>query len=383
MKILFCTNTFENVQNGPSKFANHLLEINQRFEGIEIRILTEDISTSRLDSYKGQVIRVDPKINPLTRPWGFLYRMFPYYRACASLRAEYPYDIVIFNNAITGIWAARKLPVPVIGMINDYTSLTHSWVSFDASWQWFRRFIFKWSERLACSVEDGILVNSEYLFNQVKATYGVPSAKLRIVYKGLKVYPMPIRSPIPSQSSIKVLFVKSDYKLGGLYDVINALSSIAERTFELYVVGPALRFKEDIVKATTSTHVQIRFVGPATQQEVYGYMQHCDLFVVPSYKEALGVANLEALMNGIPVITSQVGGIPETMDHGTNGWMVPPGQVDKLADTIRHVIANPAERQEKQQKGYDYVSRKFAFEKVLERFVEVLQQYHEDYFRIK
>ncbi|GAB3170354.1 glycosyltransferase family 4 protein [Telluribacter humicola] len=383
MKILFCTNTFENVQNGPSKFANHLLEINQQFEGVEIRILTEDISTSRLAAYGGQVIKVEFNITPLTKPWGFLYRMLPYYRACANLRAEYSYDIVIFNNAITGIWAARNLHVPVIGMINDYTSLTNSWSSFDASWQWYRRCIFKWSERLACSVEDGIIVNSEYLFNKVKVAYKVPTAKLSIVYKGLKLAPLPIRQDTLGQSSIKVLFVKSDYKLGGLYDVINALSRVAEYRFELYVVGPALRFKEDIVKANNSAHVQIRFVGPASQQEVYGYMQNCDLFVVPSYKEALGVANLEALMNGIPVITSQVGGIPETMNHGENGWMVPPGHVEDLTTTIRHVISNPAERQEKQRKGYDYVSRKFAFEKVLERFVEVLQQYHEDYFRIK
>ena len=136
MKILFCTNTFENVVNGPSKFAKNLLEINRRYSHAEIRILTEDIAVESLSFYDNKVFRLDLKLNFWNRPWGFIYRMFPYYNACRTLREIYNFDIVVFNNAITGIWSAIKLAKPVIGMINDDNSVSISRKNFKDGADW-------------------------------------------------------------------------------------------------------------------------------------------------------------------------------------------------------------------------------------------------------
>ncbi len=374
MKILFCTNTFERAHNGPSRFANYLLEVNERFPGVELRILTEDISPANVNAYGGKVVRLALRLNKFTRSWGFIYRMFPYYRACQELRSEYAYDVVIFNNAITGIWAARKLTVPVLGMINDYSSLTVSWRAFDGRWSWFRRYLFKECERWASAVEAGIIVNSEYLRRQVAASYRIPAHRLKLLYKGVDLRNSVAERASPSEA-VKVLFVKSDYRLGGLFDLIEALNHCSGFSFELYILGPADRFRNDILSRTFQDHVSPRFIGPVASDQVYEYMADCDLFIVPSHREALGVANIEALFYKIPVISTRVGGIPEVLDHGNNGWLVTPGQPAELADTIRYVLENADERQSKQRNGYQFVRNTFSHEKTLERFVSIVREF--------
>ncbi|MCF0056742.1 glycosyltransferase family 4 protein [Dyadobacter sp. CY356] len=375
MKILFCTNTFENVVNGPSKFANYLLEINHRFQHVEIRILTEDISTDSLAQYKNKVFRLDLKLNFHTKTWGFVYRMFPYYQACLKVRAEYMFDMVVFNNAITGIWSAIKFNLPVIGMINDDNSASISWQNFDGSRRWFRHFIFKFFERTAFVFESGIIVNSHFLHDLLSGIYRPEPSKLQILHKGIRINgPRPLQLP-SLNAPVKILFVKSDFKRGGLFDLLDALNLLKDISLELQIVGPKLIHKQEVLERNNSANVMINFIGPASEEVVNKLMLKKDFLIIPARQEAFGVANIEALATGLSVITSNVGGIPEVMDSGKNGWMIVPGNPQALAKIIKHAIENPQERLVKQQNGYDFVCQNFSYEQVLNRFLEILEGY--------
>lgn len=375
MKILFCTNTFENVVNGPSKFANYLLDINSRYQNAEIRILTEDISIDSLAQYENKVFRLDLTLNFFTKSWGFIYRMFPYYKACHKLRAEYKFDIVVFNNAITGIWSAIKLDKPVIGMINDDNSASIAWRNFDGSRRWFRHFIFKYFEKIAFIFETGIIVNSHFLEELLLKTYKPGPCKLHILHKGIKInFPRPMHFP-SLNSPVKILFVKSDFIRGGLFDLIGALNLIKDISLELKIVGSKMIYKQEISDRNKSPNISIKFIGPASEESVKQLMAESDFLIIPSHKEAFGVANVEALATGLSVITSNVGGISEVMDAGKNGWMVSPENPTELANVIRYAIKNPDERLIKQQNGYDFVCRNFSHDQVLDRFVEILEKH--------
>jgi colanic acid/amylovoran biosynthesis glycosyltransferase len=375
MKILFCTNTFENVQNGPTKFANYLLEINKLYKHAEIRILTEDISADSIKLYAHAVIRLDLKLNYWTKSWGFIYRMFPYYQACQNIKSEFNFDIVVFNNAITGIWSALKLKKPVLGMINDDNSARISLKNFDGSRRWFRHLIFRYLEQAACVFEAGIIVNSQFLQTFISNEYKTDSAKLHLLHKGLVVSKKCTVRLSVIQSPVKVLFVKSDYIRGGLGDLITALGLLKNYKFILQVAGPKKIYERDILQRNKSSCVSIDFIGPVSQSTVQNLMKHTDLFIVPSRQEAFGVANAEALMHGLTVITTNAGGIPEVMDQGNNGWMVNPGDPLILAKTIQQVIENPEERLLKQKSGYHFVCQHFSHEKVLGRFMEILKEH--------
>jgi glycosyltransferase involved in cell wall biosynthesis len=70
-----------------------------------------------------------------------------------------------------------------------------------------------------------------------------------------------------------------------------------------------------------------------------------DVFVIPSSQEAFGLTALEATACGTPVVGFAVGGIVDTVRHGTTGLLVPPGDVEALRAAIRSLLETPATRE--------------------------------------
>jgi glycosyltransferase involved in cell wall biosynthesis len=71
-----------------------------------------------------------------------------------------------------------------------------------------------------------------------------------------------------------------------------------------------------------------------------------DLFTLPSSAEAFGNVFAEALASGLPIVGSATGGIPDLVEHGSNGLLVPPGDVQALAGAIRYLANDPELRSE-------------------------------------
>ena len=61
-----------------------------------------------------------------------------------------------------------------------------------------------------------------------------------------------------------------------------------------------------------------------------------DLFLLPSAEESFGLAALEAMACGVPVVASRVGGVPEVIEHGESGYLHPPGALDEMAESAVH-----------------------------------------------
>ena len=69
-----------------------------------------------------------------------------------------------------------------------------------------------------------------------------------------------------------------------------------------------------------------------------------DLFLLPSAQESFGLAALEALASGVPVVASRVGGVPEVVTHGETGWLVPAGDPRSMAAAVLELLGDPARR---------------------------------------
>lgn len=100
--------------------------------------------------------------------------------------------------------------------------------------------------------------------------------------------------------------------------------------------------REDIAEIVedwgVESHVEIPgFVSGKKKVEVF---KNADLFVLPSYKEGLPVAVLEALSSGLPIITTPVGGIPDVIKEYQNGLFVDPGDHKALAEKITFLLKN-------------------------------------------
>jgi glycosyltransferase involved in cell wall biosynthesis len=81
------------------------------------------------------------------------------------------------------------------------------------------------------------------------------------------------------------------------------------------------------------------------------YLRAADVFVLPSYCESFGLAAVEARIAGAPVVVSDAEGLPEAVDRGRAGLLVPAGDAPALADTLRSLLASPDERARWSERG--------------------------------
>lgn len=150
----------------------------------------------------------------------------------------------------------------------------------------------------------------------------------------------------PSQR-IRCLAVARLIERKGLGDLIRALALLEPGRFELEIVGGGAdqQVLQDLA-AHLGVAEEVRFSGPLSRAEVAERYRAADLFTLPSSAEAFGNVFAEALASGLPIIGSATGGIPDLVEHGSNGLLVSPGDVQALAGAIRFLADDPELRRE-------------------------------------
>ena len=102
---------------------------------------------------------------------------------------------------------------------------------------------------------------------------------------------------------------------------------------------------------------RVKWLG--LRENVQDFMSAFDLCVVPSVEEPLGLVAMEALAAGTPVVASRTGGLPEIVQHQTNGLLVPPKDSAQLADAIIEMARDASRREEMGAAGKAMVMQKF------------------------
>src|SRR4029079_19174677 len=88
---------------------------------------------------------------------------------------------------------------------------------------------------------------------------------------------------------------------------------------------------------------RVRFTGWADERAVREHLAASRAMVLPSHAEGLPVVIMEAFALGRPVISTTIAAIPELIEPGRSGWLVPPGDADQLAAAIEQCLATPTD----------------------------------------
>jgi N-acetyl-alpha-D-glucosaminyl L-malate synthase BshA len=126
-------------------------------------------------------------------------------------------------------------------------------------------------------------------------------------------------------------------------DVVKIFASVREKlaaTLVLVGDGPERDAAEQQVDGL-GLRKDVRFLGKV--ENVGDVLRGADLFLLPSATESFGLAALEAMACGVPVIASAAGGIPEVVDDGKTGYLAPPGDVATMAERALRILENAAE----------------------------------------
>jgi glycosyltransferase involved in cell wall biosynthesis len=86
--------------------------------------------------------------------------------------------------------------------------------------------------------------------------------------------------------------------------------------------------------------MKIEFLGFVYGEALTKRYQEADIFVLPSLSESFSMALLEAMASGLPVVATNVGGTPELVTDGENGFLVPPADPDSLSDAIERLATS-------------------------------------------
>jgi glycosyltransferase involved in cell wall biosynthesis len=101
----------------------------------------------------------------------------------------------------------------------------------------------------------------------------------------------------------------------------------------------------------------VHFCGALPHEEVLKILQCADVFVHCSEYEGLGMAIMEAMGAGLPVVASRVGGVPDLVREGETGFMIPPDDVETYAEKILLLLNNDQLRQELGSKARHFTAK--------------------------
>jgi glycosyltransferase involved in cell wall biosynthesis len=160
----------------------------------------------------------------------------------------------------------------------------------------------------------------------------------------------------------------------GLDTLIRALAQLEPGRFQLEIVGdgPA---RESLRELAVSLGVaeEVRFLGSLDRAEVAERYREADLFTLPSTAESFGNVFAEALASGLPVVATQVGGIPDLVEHGINGLLVAPGDPAGLAQAIRYLGSDPEIRRQMGQRNRAKAEAALDWGQVTSRYLSIYE----------
>ncbi len=235
------------------------------------------------------------------------------------------------------------------------------------------RFTFGRARRVTCG--------STYLREQLVSLGVVDAARVAVI-------PMPVnanfrfrsadlrfKSEIRNLKSVLTVARLSAQK--SIDTLIEAVALLHERGVDarLRVIGEGKkRGALEAQAAKLGLRDKVEFLGQRPQKELPRYYGECDVFVLPSIREGMGLVLAEALLCGAPVIAADSGGVTDIVRDGETGLLFPERDAKALADAIQRMMSDRALAERLAATGRAFVSERFTQERVTGEFIRIYDE---------
>ncbi|HDH31697.1 MAG TPA: glycosyltransferase family 1 protein [Candidatus Wolfebacteria bacterium] len=245
------------------------------------------------------------------------------------------------------------------------------------SWKWLNplnlgKWFFCFSlflNRLTKLKADFVQCLCEFGAEQCRVVYKVPNNKIFIISNGINIKRFFIQ--LVSQKK-NILFVGGSVEYKGLDILIRALPIIIKKysDIELIIIGEMDKREKTLRQLVGKLDVSsnISWQGLVSQDKMAGFYQKAYLTVLPSRLDLFPITALEAMSSGIPLVATNVGGLPEIIEDGVSGLIINKEDSEELATAIIKLLDDPKKAEEMGKKGREIVEQKFTWEKVVEKY---------------
>lgn len=199
------------------------------------------------------------------------------------------------------------------------------------------------------------------------ANYNWDDSKTFFVYNGIEVRPF---SPMPISDKVRLICVgtlNSRKNQMGILNAIGYLTKEEQQQIEAILVGGG-DARETLEEKAKTLFSNVRFTG--TTCEVDKYLKQANVFCLFSKSEGLPISIVEAMRAGLPIIGSNVAGIPEQIINGESGYVVELNE-QELSEKLRDIVKHKEQLPQMGEASYRLFERQFTIEAMVEKYAKV------------
>lgn len=254
------------------------------------------------------------------------------------------YDVLVFNTQKAAVLCQWQMLYTPTVLMTDVTP-----AQYDRLGEQYRhapdrnpalRAVKHYLNRLNFRLAAAIIPYSTWVRDSLIDDYGVSPDRVHVIPPGVDTARWrPARRPGQAGCPVRLLFVGGDFLRKGGYLLLEVFRSLAlhERGAELHIVT------REPVPSTPGVVVHHGLRNNSL--ELQALYQQADIFVLPTLADCFSWVAIEAMATGLPVITTAVGGIPDIVEHGRTGYLLPPGDGRELGAALRRLIDDGALRE--------------------------------------
>jgi glycosyltransferase involved in cell wall biosynthesis len=278
----------------------------------------------------------------------------------AMLRKLRP-DLVAAHTAKAGFLG--RVACALLGIPCVFTP--HGWSIVDRATGKINR-VFKTLERLGGMLGSGVITVCRDELETGRISGLVKPEKIFCVYNGIP--DSTIRRQI--SEDLTVVMVARFHKQKDHATLLRALARLQGYPWRLSLVGsgPLLEAARRLVDSLGVAH-RVDFLGECS--DTANIVSGSAVFVLSTFYEAFPISILEAMRAGLPVVATNVGGIPEAVSDGFSGFLVPPSRDDLMAESLERLFIDPSLRDQFGRNGREIFLERFTDKQMIVRTLEV------------
>jgi glycosyltransferase involved in cell wall biosynthesis len=364
IKILYLTTTSK--LSGTEKMLCELSRrINKRKYEIMVCTIVDDLSEQLLEILRREGIKT-VCLN-LDKKWK-LWKIFRLFKVIHDFKPDILQSFLFFDNIMSRFFGKLfNVPIIISGQRN-----------VEVYWSSFRNFIDKTTISLTDYIVSNSYAGKKILIERKK----VSKEKIRVIHNGVNTENFNNLRKInlldlinKDVSSISVLgFVGRLIDQKGLNYLIRAIAKLKDENLSCLIIGEG-KEKEKFKKIAKNLKIEnlIFFLG--RRNSAWRYMKNFDILILPSLGEGMPNVILEAMIQEVPVIATNVGGIPEIIVDGENGFLVEPRDIRGLYDKIKYVLNLSEEKRKKIGKNAKkIVEEKFSIKRMVKEYENLYRE---------
>lgn len=199
----------------------------------------------------------------------------------------------------------------------------------------------------------------------------IPGEKMNVIQNYSRLV-----SDIKRDNMKTVLYLGMINQMKGCYDIVDVIVEVQKRIPDIKMVmcgeGDVMQVKE---KANDKgVRDKFDFPGWVRDQQKDQVLRNANIFFLPSYSEGMPMSILDAMGYGLPIVASNVGGIPRVVHHGENGYCFDPGDIQCFADAISILLEDNEKRKKASQSSMDIIEKGYS----LEVHLQLLESLYEE-----